>query len=223
MDFARWSSAHCPQVLWLSGPLECNIRQVSLHIVQQEKKTALKTDYFVLYLFSSTPIGRSSTVTDFVHPLLNQIVYCSPLDKRIFIVRNFLHSLFDEFSKNKANPNWKKLIFKNVDFPDPSIQEFLNAPANELLTALEAALGDEEQRGLSVVMDGLDKVEYQRGEFIRGVRAFVEHLQQRTSNVKTLLTSQPVAEIKDLLDGLLCIEHNRERKGPSVTYVLTLD
>src|SRR5271155_4341300 len=217
IDFAQWSSANCSRVLWLSGPPECNIHQVSSYIVHQEKNTALKTDHFVLYFFCSAAIGRSSILAGFVHTLLKQIFCCSPVDKRILIMRKFLHSLLHEIA---ATPNWEKCGFNERDFPD-KIQDILDAPANKLLTALKAVLSDEKQRGLFIVVDGLDKVELQRGEFFSGVRVFVEHLQQRTSKVKILLTSRPLAEIKDLFNGLPCIEHDKERKGPYAPHVQT--
>lgn len=227
MDFGQWSTGSYPQVLWLSGPPECDIHQVSSYIVDQEKNTTLKTQHFVLYFFCSTAARKEPIVDIFIHTLLDQIVSCSPTNKRVLIVRRFLHSLLKGTFKKERIPNWESRGFNEKDSPDTNIKKILNAPANELWaaleTVLEAVLGDEEQRGLSVVVDGLDKVEHQRGELIGGVRAFVKHLQQRTSKVKILLTSRPLAEIKDLFDGLPCIEHDRERKGPSVPHVLTLN
>jgi hypothetical protein len=223
MDFKQWNTASCPQVLWLSGPPECDIHQVSSYIVDQEKNRTLKTQHLVLYFFCSTAARKEPIVDIFIHTLLDQIVSCSPTNKRTLIVRRFLHNLLEGTFKKERIPNWERQGFNEKDSPDTNIKKILNAPANELWAALEAVLCDEEQRGLSVVVDGLDKVEHQRGELIGGVRAFVKHLQQRTSKVKILLTSRPLAEIKDLFDGLPCIEHDRERKGPSVPHVLTLN
>ena len=70
---------------------------------------------------------------------------------------------------------------------------------------------------LSIVIDGLDRVKRQKVEFIREVRELVEHLQGRISKVKALLTSQPEAEIKEVLDGLPCIEYDKERKGSATS------
>jgi hypothetical protein len=222
MDFRKWSTAGCPQVLWLSGPPECDIHQVSSYIVDQEKNRTSKTQYLILYFFCSTAAKKEAVIVTFIHTLLDQIVRYSPANKRILIIRRFLHSLLERAFK-KGRTDWERRGFKEKDPPDTNIKKILNAPADELWAALEAVLDDEEQRGLSVVVDGLDKVEHQRGELIRGVRTFVKHLQQRTSEVKILLTSRPLAEIKDLFDGLPCIEHDRERKGPSVPHVLTLN
>jgi hypothetical protein len=87
---------------------------------------------------------------------------------------------------------------------------------------LEAVLVVKQQQELSVVVDGLDEVEYQKGELIRKVRAFIEHLQKRIPKVKAFLTSRSQAEIKDLFDGLPHIEYDKERKGSNAPYVLTL-
>ncbi|KAF2192459.1 purine and uridine phosphorylase [Zopfia rhizophila CBS 207.26] len=210
IDFAQWNSAKCSQVLWLSGPPECNIHQVSSYFAGQEKNTALKTDHFALYFFCSAVIRRRSIVSLFVHTLLNQVACCSSRGGEI--IRRFFHSLLKEAFDKEAAANWKQRDFGREDPPEKNIEKMLKAPAGELWAALRAVLGDEEQRDLLVVVDGLDKIEHQRGEFISEVRAFVEHLQQRTSKVKVLLTSRPLTEIKDLFDGLLCIEHDRERK-----------
>ncbi|KAL6890890.1 ankyrin repeat-containing domain protein [Trichoderma evansii] len=58
----------------------------------------------------------------------------------------------------------------------------------------------------------MEKVQDEKGEFIKGIRAFVYLLQQRTLNLKVLLTSRPQADIKEALDGLLYIEHDKERR-----------
>ena len=209
-DFSQWSSAECSRVLWLSGLPERNIDQVSSYVVHQEKETALKTDRFVLYYFSLPTIRRKSSVADFIYTLLKQIVYCSPMDKRILIIRNFLHSLLEQVVKREAGPNLERWSFDKECSPDKNIKQILNTPVKDLFTALRAVLGSQEQRGLSLIVDGLDKVEHKRDECIKEVRVFIEYLQQRASEVKILLTSQPLAEIRELFDGLPCIEYDRE-------------
>ena len=217
-DFLQWDSAECSRVLWLSGLPERNIDQVSSYVVHQEKEIALKTDRSVLYFFCSSAIRRRSSVTNFIHTLLKQIVYCLPMDKRISIIRNFLHSLLEQVVKRKAGPDSERRSLDKECSPDENIKKILDGSVNELFTALHAVLGGQEQRGLSLVVDGLDKVEHQRNEYIRGVRAFIEYLQQRASKVKILLTSQPLAEIRELFDGLPCIEYDRERKGLPIPF-----
>jgi hypothetical protein len=220
MDYVQWNDS-CSQVLWLSGPPECNINQVSSYIMGQEKDTTLKTGNFVLYFFCSDEIRGRSVTKYFVHTLVYQIC-CSSTERSLLIFQSFLRNLLNEAFEKKAAPNWKEQRFNERELPNENLQKLLDAPANELLTALGALL-DEEQQGLSIIIDGLDKVKDQRDEFIRGVRKFVEHLQQRTLKVKVLLTSRPVTEIKALLDGLPRIEHDRERKGSSASNFLIRD
>jgi hypothetical protein len=70
-------------------------------------------------------------------------------------------------------------------------------------------LADEEKRELLIVVDGLDKVKHERGEFIKDFYAFVDHLQQRILMVKILLTSRPQANIKEVFNRLLYIEYDK--------------
>ncbi|KAF8538648.1 hypothetical protein BDD12DRAFT_740491, partial [Trichophaea hybrida] len=65
---------------------------------------------------------------------------------------------------------------------------------------------------LSIIIDGLDKFEKQKLEFIRELHAFVIYLLERSLKPKVLLTSQPHADVKEILDGLPCIEYDKERK-----------
>lgn len=213
IDFVQWSSASRPQVLWLSGPPERNIHQVSSHIVDQEKNRALETQHFVLFFFCSAVFRKELTIALVVHTLLSQIVCYSPTDKGILIVRTFLYSLLEGTFKKEEAPNWIQQGFKEDDTLLANIKKILDAPANALWTALGAVFDEEQQREFLVVIDGLDEVEQQKGEFIKGVRKFVTHLLNRASTSKVLLTSRPQAEIKEVFDGLPCIEYDKERKG----------
>jgi len=171
------------------------------------KEKAPKIEYCFLYFFCSAAVGEKSVVSLFVHTLLYQIVSCSPMDKKNSIVRNFLHSLVDGIFKKDPNQ-----LFEGPS--ETWLKRILDAPTDdELWTALKAVLAKEQERELFIVVDGLDKVQHEKREFINGVRTFVEHLQQRTSKVKILLTSRPQDEIKEILDGLPCIEYDKERKG----------
>lgn len=213
IDFTQWRSSKCSQVLWLSGPAKCNVHQASSYIVGQQK-----TDHFVLYFFCSGGITTGSSV---VHTLLNQIVSFSPVNKHI-IIQRFLHSLLGQAFQKGETSNGNQRHLSDNDPPDTAIKKILQAPIAQLWIALGVVLCNWEQREVSIVIDGLEHVEHQRSEFIKGVRAFVDNLQQRTSKVKVLLTSRPLAEIKDLFDGLLCIEHDKERKGLSAPHILII-
>jgi hypothetical protein len=170
------------------------------------KEKALKIEHCVLYFFCSAADWGNSVVSHFVHTLLYQTVCCSPMDKKKSIVRNFLNALVGDIFKD---PNRR---FEG--FPEAGLKSILDAPTDdELWTALGAVLAKEQERELFIIVDGLDEVQHEKRKFINEVRAFVEHLQQQTSKVKILLTSRPQDEIKEALDGLLCIEFDKERKG----------
>ena len=220
VDFAQWSSASYSQALWLSGPPERNLHQVSSYIVDQEKNRVIEIQRLVLYFFCSALIRRQPIIAVFIRTLLSQIVCSLPRHKRISTVRSLLRNLHELIFREKGSPNWKELNLRKGDSPDETIEKILKGPSNELWAALRVALADEEQRELLVVIDGLDNVEDQKIEFLKGVRGFVTHLLGKTSKVKILLTSRPQAEIKEVFDGLPCIEYDKERIGWSSPYIL---
>lgn len=204
-----WNTDNSSQVLWLSGPPECNIHQVSPYIVGLEKEKK----HSVLYFFCSSPARGESVTTAFVHTLLCQLLCCSPVDKKTSIVRDFLRALLEGIIKKGAF-NQRLLQSKEESPPDMKIKEILNGSSrNELWAALQATLDHKQSWGLLIVIDGLDKVRQEKYQFIDSVRVFIDHLQQRTSKVKILLTSRPQDDIKEVLNRLPCIEYDKERKG----------
>jgi hypothetical protein len=102
-----------------------------------------------------------------------------------------------------------------------TVKKILDASNNELWDALKAALDEVPERKLTIIIDGLDRVQDQKPEFIRGLRAFVEYLLQRSLKPKVLLTSRPQNDVRDIFDKLLCIEHDKERKGTATFHFLT--
>jgi ankyrin repeat domain-containing protein 50 len=214
-DFEDWSSTTCSQVLWLSEPPECSIDRVSSYEIDVEKKKASETQKFVLYFFCSTADTKNPIVS-FIHSLLYQIICCSSSNENAPIVKAFLRTLLDVILGKERAFNKKLRHFGEGDCPSAIIKNILDANTDGLWSALRAALDNEHARELSIIIDGLDKVEHQKVEFIREVRELIEYLRERTSKVKALLTSRPEARIKEALDGLPCIEYDKERKG-SVT------
>jgi hypothetical protein len=218
MDFERWRSASS-QILWLSAPRECSIHQVASYVVDK----ALETQQLVLYFFCSTATKKEPFIITFIHTILSQIVSSSPLNDKISIIRTFLHNLFKMIRKPKRASNQKQMHSKEGESSATIVKRILNDPTDELWDALEAVLADYSKQVLYIVVDGLDKAEHGKVEFIRELHAFIERLQERNLKIKALLTSQPQAEIKEVVDKLLYIEYDKERKGSVVSYVLILD
>jgi ankyrin repeat domain-containing protein 50 len=227
MDFKQLDAASS-QVLWLSGPPECDIHHASSYIVDLAKKKTSETRRSVLFFFCSTAVREKSKsiIAVFVHTLLYQIIYCSPMDKKIPIIKSFLHTLLEAILERERATYWEPSRFKQEDSSDTTIKKILEASPKDLWDSLKTVLADEQKRELSIVIDGLDKVERQKDEFIRGVLTFIVYLQERISKVKALLTSRPRGEIKEIFDELCIkydyIEYDRERKGLVPSYGLTL-
>jgi hypothetical protein len=206
-DFQPWGLAS-HYMLWVCGPPDCSIDQASSHLLDLARNEALEQQHCILKFFCSTAATEDSIITVFICTLFFQFVSCSPLDKHKSAVKIFLEGLLEGAHK------WRLGHFKGEDPQLIAVEEIvLKAPTDELWSALESVLADEQERSLTIIIDGLDKIENHQGEFIRGIRALVEHLQKKISKVKALFTSQPQDEIRQALDKLPYIEYNKERKG----------
>lgn len=206
VDFTLWSSGKAPALL-LSGPTECSINLVSSIIVRLEMDAISGTQDLVLYFFCSTVDGMRSSVTTFIHTLLHQFICCLPPDRRGAVITTFLRVLLDKilsrdqsfFKADCSRGNVLKMIF--------------NESNSELWDALKAALNSEQERKLTIIIDGLYRVENENSEFIRGLRALIEYLiMERPLKSKVLLSSRPQADTKKIHDQLLVIEYDKERK-----------
>jgi len=93
------------------------------------------------------------------------------------------------------------------------LKMIFNESNSELWDALKAALNSEQERKLTIIIDGLYRVENENSEFIRGLRALIEYLiMERPLKSKVLLSSRPQADTKKIHDQLLVIEYDKERK-----------
>ncbi|KAL7791463.1 purine and uridine phosphorylase [Trichoderma ceciliae] len=210
IDFMQWNSTRGPPVLCLSSLPERQICRVSSYIADQQKKAGHPVmQIFCSTVFQGKAIEHNSIVARFVHTILQQLIRCSPMDKRILIIRSFFNSLLQEIFPNKKVLNWKAMGFDDkVD--TKNIKNLLTiASMNDLLIALLRALDCGGQPRL-VVIDGLDMID-SVNELIRCIRSLIEHLQQRDPKVKILITGLPSVEIMDFFREFLYIEHNKER------------
>jgi hypothetical protein len=217
MDFEQWQSTDGWEVLWLSGPAECRISDASSCVVNLAKETPSQAQHLALYFFCSTAPTEASIAITFVSTMLHQLV-CLPRLKRK-VTNVFLRTLLDTILKEESRSNRGLSQFKMDDSTEATVKKILQqASRNGYWRALRAAMDIVHEHGLSLIIDGLDKIEDQKYEFIREVRVFIEHLRERPSTTRVLLTSRPQAEIKEILSGLPCIEHDKERKGSIISY-----
>ena len=75
------------------------------------------------------------------------------MDKRERIAKRFLHVLLEETFRKDASPNWKQRYFKEDDSPSANVKKILDAPANELWSALGTVLSGEKKRELLFVVE----------------------------------------------------------------------
>jgi len=219
MDYSLWISAETG-VLWISGPPKCCIRQASSHIVDIIKNKASETQHSVLYFFCSPTTPEKSIAAMFVRALLLQIIRYSPPHKQMTGIKVFLRTLLDAFLGRQSVSNLKlSSPFKDQTSLDKMIRNLLDASGSEHWDALKAVLNTEHNQKLSLIIDGLNKIDHIQAEFIIDVCAFIKQLQESSFIVKALLTSQPNSEIKGPLHELQCIEYDKERNGPIALFL----
>lgn len=208
LDFQHWETANRSQILWLYGPPECNIHHVSSYIVNEY---SLKTQRTVLYYFCSSITSEKPAVSHFVRALLHQFICSSPTDKQKSIVGDFVRTLLEGIYKEEEAYYTELNLFNGSS--EKWLKKILGTRVIKALwAALIAILVDAPGGELLVVIDGLEKIQDEIG-FTKDIRAFVELLQQRDLNMKALLTSRLQDDIKEVLNGLPYIEHDKERRG----------
>jgi hypothetical protein len=212
LDFDQWQRTNGMEVLWLSGPAECRISDAASHIVDLAKETYPEVQHSVLYFFCSTAPRKIPIAITFVSTVVRQLVRCSPKLKRE-ITTIFLSTLLATILGEEPLSKPKVPLFNADDSAEVMVKKILKAPSDAYWDALRAVMDIEWEKGLSLIIDGLDKTEHQKHEFIRELCAFIEYLRERPSTTRVLLTSRPQAEIKDILGRLPSIEYDKERKG----------
>ena len=210
MDFDEWQNTNGSKVLWLSGPAECRISDASSHIVDLVREKHPEAQHPVLYFFCYTaPSGTPIAIT-FVSTIVCQLIRCSPkLKQQITTV--FLYTLLDTILEKFPQSGVSR--FKAHDSVEAIVKKILNVPSDAYWGALKAVTDIEREKGLSIIIDGLDKSEHERYQFIRELCVLIENLQGGHSTTRVLFTSRPQAEIKEILGRLPSIEYDMERKG----------
>ena len=214
MDFGQWQNTNGMEVLWLSGPTECRISDASSRIVDLAKETHPEVQHSVLYFFCSTAPRKIPIAITFVSTIVCQLVRCSP-ELKEEITTTFLRTLLETISSGKSLSIPEVPRFSTDDSAVVVVKKVLKASSDAYWGALRAVAGIQREKGLSLIIDGLDQIEHHKHEFIRDLCVFIDHLRERPSRTRTriLLTSRPQAEIKEILGRLPSIEYDRERKG----------
>ncbi|UKZ68510.1 uncharacterized protein TrAtP1_013361 [Trichoderma atroviride] len=154
---------------------------------------------------------KTPIVSHFVLTFLYQFIRHSPKDKQKAIFKRFLRDLVQVIHGGEKDYITESERFKAST--DMWLNKVIGAPAGILWAALMTVLTNEPDRQLLVIVDGLENIEDDTGEFIKGIRTFVDRLRQRNLNMKALLASQPRDHIKEIFGGLPYIEHDEMRES----------
>ena len=222
MDFERWQSTSGSEVLWIFGPAECRILEVSSRIVKLLMETPSEVQHSVLFFFCSNATVKTPIDVSFVSTIIRQLVCSSPeLKEKVTSV--FLRTLLATILQEEPLTNQELSRFKRDDSVEATLKKILAASSDGYWSALRAVMNIDREHRFSLIIDGLDRAEQEDYKFIRKVRAFIEDLRERPTTTRVLLTSRPQAAIKGILSGLPCIEYDRERKGLICTNCFFMD
>jgi len=217
IDFTQWESDENWQALWLSGPHDRGMKEVSSHIIEATKEKAIQPNSSVLYFFCSTATrAQGSIATVFAHTLLHQIVCSSSADKAKTIATTFLRSLLEEHIRQRRLSRFKK-----GDSLPTSVKDILNVPDNELHRALVEATKAAKIQDLSIIIDGIDII-LQEKVFVQNIYLFVKDMISAAPKFKALFTTLQNVDLQEMLGRLpcTCIEYDKERKGLLICYFL---
>lgn len=181
----------------LSAPPSHRTTEVCSHLIELAKEKASQTNSSVLYFFCST-VPEARRLPVFTHTILHQIVCSSNVEKADSITTAFLLTLLGRHFQQRTQ------VFKQDNHPDTTIQKILDAPGNLLIEALVEAVKTAGIQELSIFVDGMT-------EDI--VRLIVKHSMRATRKLKALFTIDESPKYGNILDRMMCIEYDKERKG----------
>ena len=210
IDFKQWYYTNDPMALWVSGPAECHISDASSCIVDLVKGKGSQTQHLVLYFFCS-PAKAPISIT-FVSAIIHQLL-CHLPELKGKVTTVFLRTLLGTILGGEPLSDPERSRFETNDSADAIVEKILKPSTSGYWGALREAMDIEREKELSLIIDGLDKIEHQKSEFIQELCALIENLGKRPSPTRILLTSRPQPDIKEILGHLPSIEYDRERKG----------
>jgi hypothetical protein len=202
IDFKDWESTDNPQVLWLFGPSDRGMTDVSLHLARE--RTSRKEEGPVFYFFCSAVERESMVPNTFTHSFLRHILNCSRDDQAKSITTSFLGSLLRNILHREPSR------FQKEDPPGTTVKKILNASNGELLEALTEAVSDiTDIQEASIIIDGIHKLGKEGAYFLK---IFCAHM-KTTPKFKVLLTCSMDPDIKRIIDSVSSIEYDKERQG----------
>ena len=210
INFKDWESDGS-QVLWIFGPPDHGLTEVASHTIGLKKGNASGA---VFYFFCSMLERETSVATAFTTSVLHHILNGSSDNKAKSIVTTFLSILLHKILERDQ---WH---FREEDSSVITVKKILDTSlGSELLRALtETIVKIETIPDTPLIIEGIDKLGKEGAQFLEKFysKAIV------SPKFKALLTCRTDPHIKEIVDGVLCIEYDKERQGLGTSYPLAV-
>jgi len=210
IDFKDWESDGS-QVLWIFGPPDHGITEVASHTVGLNKGNASGD---VFYFFCSMLETETSVATTFTTSVLHHILNGLGDNQAKSIVTTFLSTLLHKILERD------RCHFREEHSSVITVKKILETSSGrELLRALtETVVKMETIPDTPMIIDGIDKLGKEGAQFLE---KFCSHAIV-SPKFKALLTCRTDPHIKEIVDGVLCIEYDKERQGWGTSYPLVV-
>ncbi|KAL7945324.1 putative kinesin [Trichoderma barbatum] len=218
IDYKTWKSNDGPVTLCLASSLAYQLSQVSSYIVGQNKNTNCPVIYFFCSHRENIEFDTGQSAKQnmplaniLICTLFGQIVYLSPREKGVLVMRTFIKGLLQKAFVKKSIQNWTKYDFQKYDL-STSLQNLLgNMTTSDLLTVFQKTLDYAKPQVSLLVLDGIEKA-YQGGRLLHLIEILINDLRRQNPNIKVLLAGPTLCDIKSLSQESLCIEQDKERR-----------
>jgi hypothetical protein len=209
VDFKEWWDATGCRTLWISGPAQQGIRRISSYVVNSKRHT-LGTVHSILSFFCTAMVTKTPVWTACVQALLYQILLVLPQETQKYeTIMVFLRQAAEALIERQSTPNVQTWKLNQYQFPNGIMSRMFDVLSDmELWNALLTILEIHSELEVVIIIDGLDQIQSQKGDFVKLLRSVVER-----SNVRALLTSAVDNEVDILLREVPHIAYDVERKG----------
>jgi len=168
--------------------------EVCSHFIDLAKASQINNS--VLYFFSSTAT-EVRRLTIFTHTLLHQIGCSLNAEQANAMAATFLDTLLFGHIQQPTQ------AFRKDDKLETTIEKILRAPHNVHIEALVEAIKNAGIQELLIIIDSWSK----------DIACLVKHCMRAIPKVKALFTIDESPKYGEILDGMTCIEYDKERKG----------
>jgi hypothetical protein len=213
MDFKEWELPGSSQMLWLFGPHDRGITELSSHFVRLEMQKLSQTNA-IFYFFCSILESERLVAFNFAYAILQYVLDGVDEDPAKSIITTFLSALLHKILQRKQRCSQLE------DSSSITVNNILDVSSvGELLGALkEAVVEIKTIPDTPIIIDRIDKLGIEGAQFIAKFCSQREEI--ITPKFKVLLTCRTDPHIQELVSGVPRIEYNKERQGLGKSYSL---